>query len=104
MIEIKKSRKKSSEAFKDVGKNNSPLQKIPSHSQKKADGQGCYHWNAGKQGNRNVNIRNMADSRVRFKTTAEGNFNIVAQQHKVDTSLETPKDIFYNIIYTRHEN
>ena len=104
MIEIKKSRKKSSEVFKDVGKNNSPLQKIPSHSQKKPHGQGCYYWNAGKQGNRDVNIRNMADSRVRFKTTAEENFNIVAQQHKVNTSLENPNDFFYNIIYTKHEN
>ena len=46
----------------------------------------------------------MADSRVRFKTTAEGNFNIIAQQHKVNTSLENPNDFFYNIIYTKHEN
>ena len=50
MIEIEKSRKKSLEAFKDVGKNKSPFQKDPSHSQSKPHGGGCYYYYAGKPG------------------------------------------------------
>ena len=40
MIEIEKSRKKSLEAFKDVGEKKSPFQKTPSHSQNKPHGGG----------------------------------------------------------------
>ena len=93
MTEIKKSRKKSLEVFKDFGKKKSPLQKSPSHSQNKPHGRRCYYCFAGKQGNRDVSIRNMADSRVCFKIIVEGSFNIVVQQHKVNISLENLKEV-----------
>ena len=51
MIEIEKSRKKSLEAFKDVGEKKSPFRKGPSHSQNKPYGRGRYYY-AGKTGNR----------------------------------------------------
>ena len=51
MTEIEKSRKKTLEAFKDVGEKKSTFRKGPSHSQNKPHGRGCYYY-AGKQGNR----------------------------------------------------
>ena len=51
MVEIKKSRKKLLEAFKDVGEKKSPFRKGPSHSQNKPHGGGRYCY-AEKQGNR----------------------------------------------------
>ena len=51
MTEIEKSRKKTLEAFKDVGEKKSIFRKGPSHSQNKLHGRECYYY-AGKQGNR----------------------------------------------------
>ena len=51
MTEIEKSRKKTLEAFKDVGEKKSTFRKGPSHGQNKPHGRGCYYY-AGKQGNR----------------------------------------------------
>ena len=44
MIEIEKSRKKSSEPFKDVGEKKSPFRKGPSHNQNKPHGGGRYYY------------------------------------------------------------
>ena len=50
MIEIKKSRKKSLETFKDVGEKKSPSRKGPSYSQNKPHSGGRYYY-TGKPGN-----------------------------------------------------
>ena len=51
MIETEKSRKKSLEAFKDVGEKKSPFQKGPLRNQNKPHGGGRSYY-AGKPGNR----------------------------------------------------
>ena len=50
MIENEKSRKKSLDAFKDVGEKKSPFPRGPSHNQNKAHGRAHYYY-AGKPGN-----------------------------------------------------
>ena len=50
MIEIEKSRKKSLEAFTNVGKKKPPFGRGLSHSQNKLHDRGCYYY-GGKPGN-----------------------------------------------------
>ena len=45
-----------------------------------------------------TNIKNMIDSRVRFKILAQGNFNMGVQQHKVNSSLEYLKGVSFTKI------
>ena len=47
------------------------------------------------RGNQLIETKIIKDSRVRFKTIAEGNFNVEVQQYKVNTSLENLKDVSY---------
>ena len=98
IMEIEKSRKKSLEAFKDVGEKKSPFRKGASHSKSKLYGGGrCYY--AGKPGIQ-TNIINMIDSRVRFKIIAKGNFNMEVQQHKVDASRKSKGGSFHQQLKT----
>ena len=98
IVEIEKSRKKSLEAFKDVGEKKSPFRKGASHSKSKLHGGGrCY--NAGKPGIQ-TNIINMIDSRVRFKIIAKGNFKMEVQQHKVDASRKSKGGPFHQQLKT----
>ena len=47
------------------------------------------------RGNQLIETKIIKDSRVRFKTITEGNFNVEVQQYKVNTSLENLKDVSY---------
>ena len=93
MIEFEKYRRKSLEAFKDVGEKKSPFRKGSSHSQNKLHAEGAITRRRDQV--IETNIINILDSRVRLKIIAEGNFNIGVQQHKLNTSLENLKKVSF---------
>ena len=92
MIEIKKFRTKSLEAFTNVGEKKPPFGKGLSHSQNKPHGRGCYYY-ARKPGN-----RDQSNKYVRFQSAFQNNSGSKFQygqylQHKVNTCLEYQKEV-----------
>ena len=83
MIEIEKSRKKSLEAFKDVGEKNLPSEKAHCTIKINRTAEGAITMRGNQVMETNTTTVN---SKVRFNVITERNFNIEVQQHRLNTT------------------
>ena len=90
MIEIEKSRKKSLEAFKDVGEKKSPFRKGSSYNQNKLHGGGRYYY-AGKPVNRDQHKHGKFQRPFQHNSGRKFPYGSSATQGK--SSLENLKEV-----------